>query len=187
MNPYENSAQPITTLFIDQVKPDMVTEYEAWVNGIHDDAKQFAGFVSIDIIQPQDMTNPEYIALVKFDHQQNLQNWRESENIANWVEQLPKFLASSTHVKKAAGLDLWFTRPRILLSAKAPPFWKQVTLGVITVYPLILILQVLLNPIIGGLPGLLSLFISVVVLSSLLTNPVMPLASKLLQNRLYSK
>lgn len=133
------------------------------------------------------MANPEYIALVKFDHHQNLQNWRESENVVNWVEQLPKYLSSSTHVQKAAGLELWFTRPRILMSAKPPPFWKQVTLGVMTVYPLILILQVLLNPVIGGLPGLLSLFISVVVLSCLLTNPVIPLATKLLQKWLYPK
>jgi antibiotic biosynthesis monooxygenase (ABM) superfamily enzyme len=74
MNSAEDSAQPVTTLFIDQVKPEMVTQYEAWLNRIHDDAKQFNGFVSIDVIQPQDMANPEYIALVKFDHHQNLQN-----------------------------------------------------------------------------------------------------------------
>ena len=52
MNPAENSTQPVTTLFIDQVKPEMVTQFEAWLNGIHDDAKQFNGFVSIDVIQP---------------------------------------------------------------------------------------------------------------------------------------
>lgn len=68
-----------------------------------------------------------------------------------------------------------------------PPYSKQVVLGVLAVYPLILLANALLGLLLGGLPPLLGLFILVVFVSALLTYPVMPWLSKGLGFWLYPK
>ena len=179
--------EPITMMFTDRVKPEKIKEYEEWLRGIHNEAKKFDGFIEANVIKPTDTVNPEYITLVKFDNQENLTKWKKSSIEAEYLAKLPDLIEHTADMQKASGLELWFNRPKVLVSADPPAFWKQVVLGVITVYPMILILNFILKPITGNLPWLASLFISVVVLSSLLTYPVMPVATKLLSNWLYPK
>ena len=174
-------------MFSDHVKPNKVNDYEQWLRGIHNEAKKFEGFLEASVIKPDKSEAPEYISLVKFDNQENLIKWKESSTEAQWLEKLPDLIERTAAMQQASGLELWFARPKVLMSADPPPFYKQVVLGVMTVYPMILILNVLLKPITGNLPWLVSLFISVVILSSLLTYPVMPLATKLLSKWLYPK
>ncbi len=174
-------------MFSDHVKPEKINEYEQWIQGIHNEAKTFEGFIEVNVIKPKDTNSSEYITLLKFNSEEDMNRWKESSAHANWLEQLADLVDESADMQQASGMEMWFNRPKVLLSAAPPPFWKQVVLGVITVYPMILILSFLLKPITCNLPWLLSLFISVVVLSALLTYPVMPLATKLLRNWFYSK
>jgi antibiotic biosynthesis monooxygenase (ABM) superfamily enzyme len=66
-----------------------------------------------------------------------------------------------------------------------PPYYKQVIIGVITVYPVILLSNLLVAPFLQGLHPLLSLLISVTFISALLSYPVMPYATKILAFWLY--
>ena len=181
------TTEPVTMMFSNRVKPNRISEYELWLRGIHLEAKNFEGFLETNIIKPVDTESTEYISLVKFDSQENLTKWRGSSIEAEWLAKLTDLIEESADMQQASGLEIWFNRPKVLMSAASPPFWKQVVLGVITVYPTILILNFLLKPITGDLPWLVSLFISVVILSSLLTYPVMPFATKLLRSWLYPK
>ncbi len=189
MNTNTNTITPesVTMMFSDRVKLGKTKEYEQWIQNINKDAKTFEGFIEVNILKPASTNSPEYITLLKFSTQDDMIRWKESPNHAKWLGQLPGLVEESADMQQASGVEMWFNRPKVLISADPPPFWKQVVLGVITVYPMILILNFLLKPITGDLPFLLSLFISVVVLSALLTYPVMPLATKLLRNWLYPK
>ena len=174
-------------MFSDHVKPTKINEYEQWLRGIFNEAKKFEGFIETNVIKPADSESPEYISLVKFDSQENLCRWQESSEEAEWVAKLPDLVEESADMQKAIGFEMWFSRPKVLFSAAPPPFWKQVVLGVMTVYPMILILNFVLKPITGSLPWFVSLFISVVILSTLLTYPIMPMVTKVLRNWLYPK
>ena len=176
---------PITMMFSDRVKPEKIDAYEAWLRDIHNDAKTFSGFLDVNFIKPNDPASPEYITIVKFDSQENISGWMNSDIHARWLTKLPDLINQDTDVQKASGLELWFSRPKCLISADAPPFWKQVVLSIAIVYPLIVLLNLALKPVTGHLPWLLSLFISVVILSCVLTYPIMPFATKLLRNWLY--
>lgn len=187
MNSKTTTTESVTMMFSDRVKPGKINEYEHWISGIHNDAKKFEGFIEVNVIKPADTNSPEYITLVKFDSQENMTRWKESPIETEWLGRLPELVEESADMQQASGLEMWFNRPKLLISADPPPFWKQVVLGVVTVYPLILILNFVLEPVTGDLPWLLSLFISVVILSSLLTYPIMPVATKLLRNWLYPK
>ena len=179
--------EPVTTMFTDRVKPDKTDEYEAWSTGIHGDAKQFPGFLGVDVIRPKESSHPEYITLVKFNNCENLKRWKESSNLAKWLEPLPNLLISDTQAQERVGLELWFDRPNIPLRPKEPPFWKQLVIGVVCVYPLILVLMWALGPVMEGLPWRIALLINVVILSALLTYPVMPWVTRLLRPWLYPK
>lgn len=176
---------PISMMFMDRVKPDKIEEFEAWLRGIHSNAKTFNGFIDVNFIKPSDPTSLEYITIVKFDSQDNINSWMKSDSHAKWLSKMPELINQSMDAQKASGLELWFSRPKYLNSAIAPPFWKQVVLSVSIIYPLIIILNLVLEPFIGNLPWLLSLFISVTALSLVLTYPIMPYATKLLRNWLY--
>lgn len=179
------NAAPVTMMFSDHVKYGKVKEYEEWLSGIQNETKKFDGFIETNIIKPADTSPMEYITLVKFDSPENLAKWNGSAVQSEWLRGKPYLVEASADMQQASGLEIWFDRPKILMSTASPPYWKQVILGVITVYPMILILNVVLKPFIGQLPNFLSLLVSVIVLSSLLTYPIMPVTTKLLRQWLY--
>ena len=86
-----------------------------------------------------------------------------------------------------SGLELWFDRPDTPQQLKEPPFWKQVIIGVICVYPLVMFLNWTLVPIMEEFPKELSILVNVIILSSLLTYPVMPWVTRYLRTWLYPK
>ena len=181
MRNVEGAPEPITIMFVDHVKPDKIDAYETWVTGIHQDARGFPGFLHVDVIKPQDRSDPEYIGLVKFDSREHLEAWLNSSNVADWTAQLPDLLVNAPPAQEAPGLDVWFSRPIRNTKARTPAFWKQVVLGVVTVYPMILLLDALLVFALGPQPKELSILIVVVILSALLTYPIMPFATWLLR------
>jgi len=172
-------------MFTDLVKPGKTKEFETWLTEIHNITKEFEGFISVDMIRPTDLSILEYITLVKFDSYENLMVWKESPITAKCVEKLPDLIITALEAQEATGLQLWFDRPIAHLKSKEPPFWKQAVVGVICVYPLIIFLNWVLAPVTGWLPGEIVLLISVIILSGLLTYPVMPWVTRLLRSWLY--
>ncbi len=141
----------------------------------------------MDMIRPKESSCPEYITLVKFDSCENLIRWKESPILAKWLEKLPDLVVGDSLTQERVGLEPWFDRPGIPQRLKEPPIWKQVFIGVICVYPLILLLNLVLAPLTGGLPGKLALLLNVVFLSTFLAYPVMPWVTGLLKTWLYPK
>ncbi|PWJ45014.1 hypothetical protein [Sediminitomix flava] len=68
--------------------------------------------------------------------------------------------------------------------AKSPSYWKQVLVTIFTVYPLILIADWILTLFLPmrSFPPQFSVFLTVVVVASLMVYPVMPWVKRLLGN-----
>lgn len=180
---------PVTLVISEVVEPSKVDAYEAWTKGINRDARQFEGFLGVEIIRPRDHAHPEYVVIVKFESYDRLRCWLISPTYRAWMDQSYGLIAARSQQQLPSGLELWFTLPKARLgmtsSLPSPPYYKQVVLGVLAVYPLILLANRLLGPLLGALPPLLGLFVSVIFVSALLTYPVMPLLSKGLEFWLY--
>ncbi len=180
---------PVTLVISEVVEPSKVDDYEAWTKGINRDARQFDGFLGVEIIRPRDHAHPEYVVIVKFESYDRLRRWLMSPTYRTWMDQSYGLIAARSQQQLPSGLELWFTLPQARLGSIAPlpspPYYKQVVLGVLAVYPLILLANRLLGPLLGKLPPLLGLFISVIFVSALLTYPVMPWLSKGLEFWLY--
>ncbi len=179
-------SDPITLVISEVVEPDQITEYEAWTKGINQSAQQFTGFIGVDVIRPRDHQHPEYVVIVKFDNYEHCKNWLTSSVYQQWMQRSQEFISKRSQQYQPNGLELWFTLPKSTSSnPPQPAYYKQVIIGVITVYPLILISKLIISPFLQGIPDLFSLLISVIFVSALLTYPVMPYLTKILSFWLY--
>ena len=180
---------PVTLVISEVVDPSKLAAYEAWTKGINHDARQFDGFLGVEVIRPRDHDHPEYVVIVKFDTYDHLRRWLISPTYLYWMDQSYGLIAARSQQQLPSGLELWFTLPQAggRVPLPPPPYYKQVVLGVLAVYPLILLANAMLEPLLGGLSPLLGLFFSVVFVSALLTYPVMPWLTKSLEFWLYPK
>jgi antibiotic biosynthesis monooxygenase (ABM) superfamily enzyme len=181
-----DTQDPITMVISEIVEPDQIQAYEVWAKGINHAAQQFDGFLGVEVIRPRDHAHPEYVVIVKFDNYRHFRNWSTSPEYQRWIDKSRNLIAARSHQELPTGIELWFNLPN-QLKRKIPQaaYYKSVIVGVIAVYPLILLANVLLGPLLNPLPSLLGLLISVTFVSALLTYPVMPWLTTLLSGWLY--
>jgi len=186
MQDLQSQSSPITLVISEVVEPGRLQEYEAWTKGINQAVQQFEGCLGVETIRPRDHDYPEYVVIVKFDQYVNFRHWLASSTYKKWMEKSSNLVAVRSRQQLPSGLEMWFTLPKnSMRKMPQPAYYKQVILGVITVYPLILVANVVIGPFLKGLPPLLGLLISVTFVSALLTYPVMPWLTKLLSFWLY--
>lgn len=167
------------------VRADRLNEYHEWSAGICEAARKAPGFRARQVIEPRDQSILEYLIVLKFDTKENLDQWHESTECRSWLAKSEEFIEQRTHHHPGEGMEMWFSRPET--NSEPPPFWKQVVLGTLAVYPSIILLRIITTPILGPLnmhPDL-NLLISVVLLSCLLTWPLMPWLTRILSSWLY--
>jgi uncharacterized protein len=182
---------PITLVISEVVEPSQLQAYEAWTKGFNQAAMQFEGFLEVEVIRPRDHEHPEYVVIVKFDTYDHLRSWLTSPLYRTWMDRSYGLIAARSQQELPGGLELWFTLPEpgqgTRRAPPQPPYYKKVVIGVLAVYPLILLSNWLLGPLLADLPALLALLISVAFVSALLTYPVMPGLSRALRFWLYPK
>ena len=146
-------SEPVTMMFTERIKREKIAEYESWSRGVLESVKDFTGYLGADVIRPEESSLQEYITLIRFDSCFNLRAWRESASLAEWQQKLTPLLVADAHKQEASGLELWFDRPDTPQKLKEPPYWKQVLVGIVCVYPLVLLLTWLLGPPMAEFPG----------------------------------
>jgi len=178
--------EPVALMISDIVQPDRIPEYEAWSREINQEVKKFDGFLGVDIFRPRDAKRPEYVTIVRFDRYEHLKAWQESATCRECLQRLRDLVAGEAHVHVAGGLEIWFSLPKDAVdSAPHPAYYKMVIVGTLAVYPLIYIVSTMLGPFLEGLPEPIALLISVIAVSALMTKPVLPWLTRVLDFWLY--
>jgi uncharacterized protein len=179
------STTPITLVISEVVDLNYVREYEAWTKGINHVAGEFEGFLGVEVISPRVDGYPEYVVIVKFDSYKNFRIWMTSSVYRKWLEKSRNFISARTSQELPNGMEMWFSLPKNNWNEYKLPYFKKVILGILAVYPLILLSNLLLNPLLQSFNPLISLFVSVTFVSALLTYPVMPSLTRILGFWLY--
>lgn len=178
--------ESVTLIISEMVQPQRIKEYEEWVTGINQAVKKFAGFIGVDVIRPRNPKHLEYVVIVRFNTYQNLTIWQESKICQIWLDKAKSMTVRQTHVMEANGLELWFTLPEnIYPVSKQPVYYKRVAIGIIAVFPLVLLINMVLEPLLSRVPYILGIFFSVIAISMLMTYPVMPFLTHVLRSWLY--
>lgn len=172
----------VTLVITERVRPSQVYAYEAWAHRVHALLAVQPGFVGVHVLRDPARPVPEYITLLRFESDDALEAWRNSGGYQELLRELPKFTASEVDYREAHGLEAWFDRPA---SLSAPPLWKNVVVGFIGVYPLILLFSKLFAPLTQGWVWWAAIIPSAFFATVFLNWPVLPLLSRWLRKWLY--
>lgn len=173
-----------TKVIVDRVLPDRRAEFERWENEINTAVARFEGYLGAEVFPPRSEDDFEYVTVIHFDTPEHLAAWENSEECRGWLA-AAEDLIERTETRTAQGIELWFSLPR-RQGAGQPPLWKRVLVSSVAVYALLLALDEILTPVTEDLPDRLALAVSVLVLSALLTWPVLPYLTRVLSGWLYS-
>ncbi|MEH6535318.1 MAG: hypothetical protein V7719_02920 [Psychroserpens sp.] len=177
----KNSSPEIVSIVVfNSIKENFQLEYENWQSRIGEKIKEFNGFIGISNKKLEGITN-EYFTIFQFDTSYNLSKWQNSDILKEYLNELKQYSISESKVSQHDGLEIFFGKTET--ATQSTPFYKKVVLGVIAVYPLIIVVGKLydwLNPWAEKIPFEIGLFFQVIVISALMTYPVMPTLAKIL-------
>ncbi len=182
---------PITLVITRRAKAEKIGEFESWLDGIIHEAMKFEGHMGVNIIRPPDMSNPEYVIILRFDNFENLAEWEKSEIRKKWIENGKDLIEGKAKVEKQTGLEFWFTPSSVsastMVEPSPPPRYKMaiVVIGIIFVLVSTLLPQV--QQATAGLPVLLSTLLGVAIMVLLMTYVIMPSVTRLLRPWLLKK
>lgn len=177
---------PVTLAVTDHVPIEAKGRYEVLVEELHQLFAAQDGFMSVDIVRHNRPHQVEYTILSRWSDEAAAVLWRQNEIISEKLSQIEAITGGTAQVVEAIGLGLWVDHAEGA-DPNLPPAWKRTAMSVVAVYPMLMLLMVLSTPIIGGLPQYLQVLIIVVVLSTLLTWPIMPWLSNVLRPWLMAK
>jgi antibiotic biosynthesis monooxygenase (ABM) superfamily enzyme len=176
---------PVTTVFSRVVRLGHEDQYEDWLAGISRTSSDFAGSRGTTILRPAD-GREEYVAIMQFDTQHQVDSWLESAERASWLRKLGAIGICHEEVMSLVGMERWFTLQGGSKNPM-PPRYKTALLILLGLYPLVLALGFVLGPLLAPLPGPVQLLISLIVSVSIMVWIVLPLLTKLFSGWLHPK
>lgn len=166
------------------IKAGEEKRYEGWLTEILSAVSSCPGYLGREIFRPAQGTRT-YTSIVRFDANNHLNAWVESETRNSLVSRVSDLLERGDVHEIRTGIDFWFTPEGV----KPPKPWKQFLLTLSAVYPLSLIIPRLFSPLFRVVPILAQQFISglliAATLTALLTFVIMPRYTRLVKKWLY--
>ncbi|MBW4539128.1 MAG: antibiotic biosynthesis monooxygenase [Myxacorys chilensis ATA2-1-KO14] len=178
--------QPVTVDVLQQIKPNCEAAFEQVLADLIHAAETFEGHLGVSVFRPSNHANSEYRIVFKFDRLSHLRQWENSPVRHRLLERANRLTVNSGQFQILTGLESWFT-----LSTQGaitpPPRYKMLFVSLLVIFPLINLLNLGLQPLLGSLPPLLRSLIVTVIMLFLTTYVVMPRVTKLFSAWLYPK
>ena len=192
--PRDEDEGPVTFAIARRAKSGKTEEFERWLDDIIHEAMKFKGHMGVNIIRPLDMSNPEYVIILRFDNFKNLENWEKSEIRKKWIEKGKDLIEGKAKMEKQTGLEFWFTPASARASTaveqqqqQQPPRYKMAIVVTGIIFVLVSTLLPRVEQAMVGLPVFLSTFVGVAIMVLLMTYVIMPPVTRLLRPWLVKK
>lgn len=169
----------ITEVIVTQVAPGTEEEYRKWSGKIHEVEAKFPGFKGVYVQSPASTKGGNWITLLQFDSQENLDRWLNSAERKAVLEESTSLITSLESHRVISPYGGWFSS--IAKAGAVPAVWKQTMVVLLVLFPIIMFEIKFLNPHIGNLGPSLSTFIGNAISVTLLAYPAMPFAIKCLR------
>lgn len=179
-HPQATHTTPVATIFARQVREGHEAQYEEWLAGISRASSQFPGNQGTTVLRPAG--HEEYIAITHFESRDDLDRWIQSSERGQWLEKLKSISLEHEEIASLAGMERWFTAER---DQRMPPRYKTAALVLMGLYPTVLLLNEILAPWVGGLPGPLRVLVSLMMSVSLMVWFVLPALTRLFHRWLH--
>jgi len=176
--------QPVTAVISQRIPRQHEADYERWMQGIAEAARQFPGHSGVTVIRPEAGICLDFIVIFSFDSYAHLKGWLDSDVRQQWLKKATPFVSKPEKVDILTGFETWFTLPN-RASQKAPARYKMAILTTFAVFAVVQLLNPILMPIFAPLPSLLGAWLVTFVGVLMLTYVVMPRLTKLFYRWLY--
>lgn len=135
----------------------------------------FAGSLGALVLKPNQIGDRYYRVITKFDSQENMQHWHNSEERRVRVEALQPFESQPADIHHLTGLETWFESTSAEgVAVSAPPKYKMAIIVWIAIYATVLPLIAYLKPWFGSLPSWFSSAVLATVSVAMMTWIVLP-------------
>ena len=181
----KSSSEPVTVIFVRNVKPNRINDFEEWVKGINQAVKGIEGYMGLDVIRPGDHSHPEYVIVLRFDGYEHLRAWMESREREVWVKKSEGMTIGETHIQEAHGFEPWFTLPDHSTAVAPPARYKMATVTILALYPPLLVVSTILSSLLQGWPKALVSLMNLLLLVPAMTYYIMPRMTQLFRFWLY--
>lgn len=167
----EASESGVTHVFGHSVHARSEARYADWLTGLAQAAARAPGGRGTTLVQPTE-GGSEYVAFTRFDTPESLRAWLRSAERRSWMSKLRSMDVGHAIDSMHEGMVSWVPRPH---DARAtPPWYKTAALVLLGLYPLLLVLDVVLSPLLTGLPRPVGLLISLVASVSIMVGSLLP-------------
>jgi len=168
---------PVSAVISSRVKPGQEAAFRAWEQRIATAQAKSPGFQGYRFEPPIPGVQDDWLAILRFDTEPNLQAWLDSPEREKLLGEAAPFLEEFHARVVRTGFEQWF--PSAADGASAPA-WKMNMLVLLLLYPIVFLFGIWVQtPLLmgkAGLPFWLALFIGNVV-SVLLLNWLVPWTS----------
>jgi hypothetical protein len=169
---------PVSAVISSRIRPGQEGAFRAWEQRIATAQAQSPGFQGYRFEPPIPGVQDDWLAILRFDTEDNLQAWLESPERKKLLKEAAPFLVEFHARVVRTGFEQWFASAD---GNSAPAAWKQNMIVLLLLYPVVFLFgawvqtPVLLGK--AGLPFWLALFIGNIV-SVLLLNWLLPWISR---------
>ena len=177
-------SESITVNITRTAKPGCEVAFERALHDFVQRSLTLSGQLGVHIMRPAPGTaSREYGIVRKFANREALATFRASPEYLEWNQTALDLTEGSGRVEELCGLESWFTLPGQPL--RPLPKWKMAVATFLAVFPLAMILNLTLGPVIRAWPFVLSNAVFNACIVALLTWIVMPLVTRILHNWLH--
>lgn len=176
-----------TVIISHRVLDGQQTSYENWLDEIATACKAQPGYLDTQVVRPIANLTDTYTVIIRFASHEHMKLWMSSPERKQFIDKVRPILASDDDYKVHSGLEFLFASEEA--NTKVPTRWKQFLVTWSVVYPLVLLVPMIVNPLMRqvGLPEnpyLSTLFVTCMIVL-LLIYLVMPQYTKLVHKWLY--
>jgi uncharacterized protein len=162
-----------------RVKHGQEVPYRRWEQRIAASQARAPGFQGYRLEPPVPGVQDDWLAIIRFDSDHNLENWLQSPERLKLLKESESFTDHVDARIVRSGFDQWFSGGKS--NAPAPPIWKQNMIVLLQLYPLVFLFGMFVQqPLLVDrikMPFWLALFVGNLV-SVVLLNWLVPWASK---------
>ena len=91
-----------------RVSIEKQAQYEEWLNEIGPIAKASEGLLDLHVVRPVRGVTETYSIIIRYDSEQNLRNWMESDVRNQLIAKVQDLLIGKDEYRIQSGLDFWF-------------------------------------------------------------------------------
>jgi uncharacterized protein len=146
----------VTEIITVSVKPGMEEAYRDWVDRIRLVEAKFPGYQGLEVKPSIPGLQDDWVSLLRFDTAEHLNAWLESDARRDALEEVEPFIDRRERQVTSA-FSGWFTFGDA--PGQVPPSWKQSMIVLLTLYPIVMLEQMFLNPLLHSLGMAEAIFI----------------------------